>query len=148
MMSPKRPRSSTVLILLATLFAAACGANESILKSGKETPSPSIPAPPAGVSTFTSDLEAMRTAGFTSIYILRRRDGQPMNSEDRAVIRQNTEGVNRRVASDSDRAILIGSNYQIPAENLKVMFERFAVEDQSPPPQPAPSAASNANANK
>ena len=52
----------------------------------------------------------MRTAGFTFIYALRRKDGGIMNAEDVGVIKLQTVDTNRRVKTDDDRAVLIGTN--------------------------------------
>jgi len=131
------------LIGICLFFAAlvnGCGGNESILKSGKETPAQSNAQPTK--STFDSDLESARTAGFNYIYVLRRKDGEALNSEDRGVIRTNTATANRRFAADEGRAFIIGSNPPVAPENLAALRAHFAVEDHSPPP-PA-----NANANK
>lgn len=133
--------SSVIFIFLISLLACSCGANESILKSGKETP---VQANVEGAkSAIASDLEAMRTAGFTFIYVLRRKDGVRIDAEDRSVIKLQTTDANRRVAADEGRAVIIGTNYQIAATNMAVIYDRFAVENYSS----APSATANANSN-
>ncbi len=115
-------------------FNAACGPNESILNSNKETPPVNAPANiETAVSTFEKDLETMRTADFDFVYVFRRKDGGKLDSQDRAFLRDNTSDSNRRKLSDEDRAIIVGSNYRIPAENLTALNERFAVEDHSKP---------------
>ena len=144
----RRKRAATHLVLVpvfaALLFLAGCGANEGILKSGRETPAPAnadSEKPP-----FAKDLDYMRSAGFTFVYVLRRKDGGVMDAEDRNVIRLNTADANRRVAADDGRAFIIGSNFQIPANNLIKLYDRFAVENYSQPP--AVNVNRNANANK
>ena len=122
------------------LFLAGCGANDTVLRAGKETPSQVTSA----TSTFASDLESMRTAGFSFIYVLRRKDSELMNNEDRGVIRLNTALANRRFSADEGRAFIIGSNPPIPPQNMAALYERFAVEDYSPPP----ASNTNAHANK
>ena len=136
-------RVSSLFLLSCSIFIAACGANEGILKSGKEA------SPQANVETktpFAKELEAMRTADFQFVYVLRRKDGGVMDGEDRGVIRVNTSLANRRVAADDDKAFIIGSNNQIPPQNMMALYERFAVENYSPPP--AANSNSNANTNK
>lgn len=125
-------------VVLAGL-AASCGGNESILRSGKETNGEANALTPQ--SAFAEDLTAMETAGFTWVYVLRRKDGGKIDAEDRSVIRMNTTEANRRVATDEDRAFLIGTNNQIPPEKMTALYARFAIEDRSPPP------AANANSN-
>lgn len=134
----------SAFLSIAAAVSIGCGANETVLKSGKETPVPSNAGTPK--SDFESELGAMRSAGFTFVYVLRRRDGAPMEAEDRGVIRTNTVDMNRRVSADDGRVFIIGSNYQLPPANHTALTARFAVEDMSPPATPTP--ATNTNANK
>ena len=130
--------------ILVSIFASACGANESILKSGKETPAQANVE--SGKTPFTREIDAMRTADFRFVYVLRRKDGGPIDSEDRGVIKVQTATANRRVAADDDKAFIIGSNVEIPPQNMTALFNRFVVENYSPPP--AAAINTNANANK
>lgn len=133
-----------LLLFVMALVVSACGGNEAILKSGKE------PAGQANAestkTSFEKDLESVRTADFSFVYVLRRKDGAPIDSEDKSVIRLNTAQANRRVAADDGRAFIIGSNFALPPKNIAAIYERFAVENYSP--APSPTAASNVNANK
>ena len=131
-------------ILFTAAVLAACGANDNILKSGKETPSTNT----AAVSEIDSDLAAVKNADFRWIYVLRRKDGGVIDAEDKKVIKANTVEANRRVSSDGDKAFIIGTNTQIATEKLAALYEHFAVEDASPPPAPDANANANAAANK
>ena len=126
------------------LILSACGGNEAILKSGKE------PAAQANVesskTTFEKDLEAVRVADFSFVYVLRRKDGGVIDAEDKSIIRLQTAQANRRVAADDGRAFIIGSNFALPPKNMAAIYDRFAVENYSP--APSPTTASNANTNK
>jgi hypothetical protein len=133
----------TLVLALFIALTAACGANDSILKSGKETPGSSNVQPRK--SAFEEDLGSMRTANFSYIYVLRRKDGGKIDAEDRSVIKLQTTDVNRRVSSDDDKAFILGTNTQIPPKNMMALYKHFAVEDYSPPPPPT---NTNANANK
>ncbi|MFN0278457.1 MAG: hypothetical protein ACKVRN_07630 [Pyrinomonadaceae bacterium] len=131
-------------LTLFLMFLLACGANESVLRSGNETP---VQANTVNEKTpFAQDFDAMRTAGFTFIYILRRKDSGTLETEDISVIKLQTADTNRRVKTDNDRAVIIGSNKEIPKENLDVLYARFAVENFSEPP--VVDANVNVNANK
>ena len=121
----------------------ACGANDAVLKSGKETPAPSNVE--VSKPTFEKELDEIKAANFTFIYVLRRKDGQKLDSEDRSVIRLQTVDMNRRVTADEDKAVIIGSNYQIPAKNMFVLLDRFALQNYS---LPLPAVDANSNANK
>ena len=126
-------------LLTFLLVLTACGANDKILQSGKQTPDTN--ATPR--SAIDDDLTAMRNADFRFVFVLRRKDAGPIDAEDRAVIKANTAEANRRVSSDNDKAFVIGTNNALPAEKLAALYQRFAVEDHSP--APANDANSNAN---
>lgn len=136
----------TLVLTFLLALTAACGANDGILKSGKETPAPSNVQPTR--SAFEEDLGSMRTADFSYVYVLRRKDGGKIDAEDRSVIKAQTADANRRMSSDDDRAFIIGSNNQIPPKNMFVLFDRFAVENYSPPPVANTNVNTNTNVNK
>lgn len=127
--------SRTISLAALISLLAACGANENILKSGKETPAPPSADAPA-ISTMDRDLEEMRTADFAFVYVLRRKDGGVIDRADKDVVRLHTANVNRRVLSDGDKALLIGSNYAIPPGDMAALNDRFAIEDHSTSPAP------------
>ncbi len=129
-----RPQLGYFVIFASLLISLGCGGNESILRSGKETP---VPVNTASKTAYEQDLEAMKTAGFKYLFVLRRRDGEKLDTEDRGVIKLHTSQVNRRVAADDDRAFLVGSNYELAAKSILALKDRFAFEDLSPPPTAA-----------
>ena len=122
---------SLTLIASALVSAAACGANETILRSGKETPSPvnSVPS----VTTLEKDVADMRTADFSIILVLRRRDRAAMDADDRSLIRQQTDQANRRVSSDGGKAVVVGSNFPLLVEKYAPLRDRFDIENFSKP---------------
>jgi hypothetical protein len=132
-----------VILLLFAIFASACGPNEGILKSGK--PDPNLANATPTVSTVERDVADMRTADFVTIIVVRRRDGGTMDAADRGVIRDATAEANRRIGSEDDRAFVIGSNQPIALEKLRILTDRFAVENYSPPTDVIPANAANAN---
>jgi hypothetical protein len=129
-------------LCLTVILSFGCGANETVLKSGKENAQPTSTASPK--SAFESDMDGMQTAGFSFIYVLRRTDGGPIDAQDKTFIKAHTTDTNRRVASDEGKAILIGTNQPIPPIHLEALYGRFAVENHSPPPP----ANTNTNANQ
>lgn len=127
------------IILCASL--TACGPNEGILKSGKDNPAEVNTA--SSQTTFAKDLEEFRTADFSFIYVLRRKDGGEIDAEDRSIIRLNTDGANRRVSADNGKAFIIGTNNQIPPKNMAAIYERFAVENYSAASEPNTNTPAN-----
>ena len=144
---------AAIILMLIACGGAACGPNQRILESSNDnrpsdaevTSVNSNSAPvPAG---FDQDLESMRTADFNFIYVFRRKDGGVLDSDDRSFMNANTPyEINRKKLADSGRALIVGSNFRFPAENFKVMKERFAFEDFSKPESEIMSANANSNA--
>jgi len=131
---------------LVTAFACvgvlgACGANEGILNSGRES-APVNTASPR--NPLDKELDAMRTAGFELIYVVKRKDGGKLEADDRGFIKLQTNGANRRVATDDGLAVVIGSNTQIAPNNMAALSQRFTIDDYSPPAE----TNGNSNANK
>lgn len=136
-----RTAINTALAALIALLAAACGANEGIIKSGRSGANTANTVSQG--SSIDRVIGDMQTAGFTTILVLRRKDGGKMDSDDRGVIRVQTSDANRRIGSDDETAFIIGSNQAMTPEKMAVLTTRFAVEDRSPQDTAAP-----ANTNK
>ncbi len=124
-----------LFVLVATTLISACGPNKRIIESGQENPSldranANLERP---ARSFETDLEAMRTADFGHIYVLRRMDGGPMDADDKRFLSANIPAdANRRELSDEGRALLVGTNFPIPDNMLVILKERFSFTDHSP----------------
>ena len=141
-MTRKIRQETTVLaVFISSCLLLACGANENVLRSGKETPMPVNAAPQK--DPIEQELDAMRTAGLQFIYVLRRKDGGKIDADDRGVIKLQTVDTNRRVATPDGLAIVIGSNTQIPPKNLAALYQRFAVDSYSQPAAADANSSSN-----
>jgi len=125
-----------VIVVSAAAFLG-CTPNQRFLNSANERP----PEPSSINSTGTvqpakieDDIAAMQTADFNFVYVFRRTDGGEIDADDRAFMSANIPyEINRKKISDSGRALVIGSNFRLPAENFKALRERFAFEDYSKP---------------
>jgi len=136
------PRRYVLMLLVAaSMLAGACAANQNLLR--KESGLASNSSTPK--SQYEQDLDAIRTAGFTYIFVLRRRDGGKMTAEDRGFIKQQTVDTNRRVSTDDDRVFLIGSNNALPSQNVAALYDRFAIENYSTPPEQNTNSTANSN---
>ena len=137
-------------VLALALAFTGCTPNERILNSSNERPPepssvdrPATAAPPAGID---ADVAAMKTADFNFIYVFRRKDAAPLDASDRAFMNANLPyEINRKKISDGGQALVIGSNFRLPAENFKAMKERFAFEDFSKPESEIMPANANSN---
>lgn len=154
-----RPMRRTVAFLIASavcgivLMYSGCAANESILKSNTAS-EPDITTQSTNVepskSSYERDLEAMRTADFDYIFVIRRKDGAKLDADDRAVMRAVTAEANRRSLSEDDKAVIVGANYPIIADKMKTLADRFNIEDLSKPPaerKPIGNSSTNAAPN-
>jgi len=127
-------------ILVVTALAAggltfACGPNESILKSGtNEGPKTENSSnAQAKYDSIESEIENMRTANFDFILVLKRKDGAAMQADDKSFVRITTPNANRRSLAEHETVIVIGSNSRVPPEIMKVLSDRFIVDDFSKP---------------
>lgn len=121
-------RLTGVAIFATIAFSIACGPNDRIMRSAEtnvETPQPGATQPQ--VDEYTREVEAMRTAGLTTVFSIKRRDGQAFQADDRNVIRVNTALANRRVVGYDDKWAVIGTNTKLSDENLKALDERFTI---------------------
>ena len=120
-----------LLIVVTTL---ACGPNEGVLQSGRETPAPvnvSDNNKPSAALTVDDEIQAMRYADFRIIMVIRRKDGAKLAGDDKNIIKTATVDMNRRVLSDEGRAIVIGSNFAITPDKMSALASRFLIEDHS-----------------
>lgn len=125
------------VVLAGTLvLLAACTPNQRIVDSSnsqrgdRQTNTASTPVR----SSLEQDVDSMKTADFVFIYVFQRKDGQALDADDKRFASETVPSeMNRRTLSDEGRAIVIGSNFRMPPENLKLLKERFSFEDHSQP---------------
>ncbi len=100
-----------------------------------EKPNAVITAPPLTAedkqASFQNELEKMRTANLQYVFVFRRKDGGAFDGEDKKFLRASLPFNNRVVLADEDKAVIVGSNYKFPPENLEALRLRFIVEDYS-----------------
>ncbi|MFN2500851.1 MAG: hypothetical protein ABR530_02440 [Pyrinomonadaceae bacterium] len=130
-------------LFLCLAISTGCSGNQAVLQSGRQSPTPA--SIENKLDSFESDLNQMKTAGFTWLYVVRRRDGAPLDTEDKNLLRAATGDANRRVLSDSGRAVIVGSNYAASLAGIDSLKTRFDVADLSPPPTPTPQSVEYSN---
>lgn len=136
---------TSILFTALALIVCSCAPNQRIVDSSNNwgTPNAVDPGSTPVKSSLEKDIEAMRTADFIFIYVIKRKDGGPLDVEEKKFASAVIPGeMNRRTLADEGRAILIGSNFRMPDESRKLIEERFAVEDLS---REVPAGNSNAN---
>jgi hypothetical protein len=125
-------------LLLAVNLVCACSPNQRIAESNARlTNAEANRAEATPVQrSLEQDIEAMRTADFIFIYVIKRKDGGPLDAEDKQFASSVIPGqMNRRTVSTDGKAILVGSNFRLPEAERKLIEERFALEDLSRDPE-------------
>jgi hypothetical protein len=139
------------LLIAAAFFSFSCQPNAAILESSKNATSERANSLEAAnnqpKNSFARDLETMRTANFDFIYVFRRKDGAPLDADDKKYVKLNSPTeTNRFILSDEDKAVIAGSKYKFAEQNLMALRDRFNIEDFSKPPiDTPPNAENNAN---
>jgi hypothetical protein len=142
-----RKKITSILLIVVAAMVSSCAPNQRIVESnGQLTNAETQRAAATPVrSSLDKDIESMRTADFIFIYLIKRKDGGPLDAEDRQFASAVIPGeMNRRTIADDGKAILIGSNFRMPEESQRLIVERFTFEDLS---REVPSTNSNADVN-
>ena len=134
------------MLVVAATIVSSCAPNQRIVESNAELAEANVnqaAATPVRPS-LEKDIEAMRTADFIFIYVIKRKDAGLLDAEDKQFASAVIPGeMNRRTVADEGKAILIGSNFRMPDESRELVEERFVFQDLS---REVPAANSNANA--
>ena len=84
------------------------------------------------VSDFARKLDYVRRGQYMLVYVFRRKDNAPFQSDDKAYLKANApRDTNMWVLTDDGTAALAGSNFQFTTEQLQALNQRFALEDYS-----------------
>ena len=146
-MSIRQIKLKYIALAFILLVTVGCTPNQSILNSANESAAPQVSAnvvPAAG--NLESDLQSMRNADFNFIHLFRRKDGKAMAADDKRFVSGITPvETNRRQLSDDGKAIITGSNYKFPPDVMKLLTDRFIMEDYSKPESEIMAANSNSN---
>ena len=111
---------ATVLVFASCLALAACGDKGSQRQKSN--------APPK--SDFERGLDTVRRGSYVRIYVIRRADGQPLSSEDRLYLRQNTPmETGMWVVTEDNRAAIAGAGFEFEPKHFEALSQRFTVED-------------------
>lgn len=135
------------LLLTGVSFVFACQPNQAIINSQRNAQTQPANAPERVANSYERDLETMRTADFDTIFVIRRKDGGVLDADDKRFIKMTSPPeTNRFIVTDGEKAVIAGSKFKFPEENLKILQERFAIENFSKPIEETPNTNVNANA--
>ena len=131
-----------ICLIISAFLNVACESPS--LKANRATESPT---PENKQTPFEQDLQTMKTANFEYVFVFRRKDGGKIDGEDKTYLKTNLPpNTNRVLTSDDDKAVIAGSHFIFPPENLEILRKRFNVEDLSEQKQTNSEENTNTNA--
>lgn len=136
-----------ISLLIFLLIALGCQPSQRILEDRQPTATPIVDeTPQVPVDDFAERLKSVQTGGFDFVYAFRRKDGEVLTSEDKKYLRENLPpDTNQKQLTSDEKAVIIGSNYIFPLENLDALKKRFKIEDYSPKEEPKQDQNTNVN---
>ncbi len=109
------------LALCALALACSAGCNRGGSKTAAPTPQK---------SDFEKKLDYVRRSQHIKIYVVRRRDGAPLNADDKLFLRRNTPPeVATWVLTDDGTTAIAGANFDFEPKNFQALAKDFTVED-------------------
>jgi hypothetical protein len=117
-----RARPCVWLSTCALLFVCFAGCN----RAGSSRQA----APTPQKSDFERKLDIGRRAPHVKIYVVRRKDGEPLQPDDKDYIRRNTPlEVATWLLTKDERAAIAGANFDFEPKHFEALNKRFTVED-------------------
>lgn len=123
------------VISVCLLISAGCTPNKRIMEASEPAITQNGPrSTEPAKSSFETDMEAMRTADFHYIYVFRRKDNTVFTNDDKLLLSSGMPmEINRRKLSDEGKALIVGSNFPMPKEDMKMLTDVFSLENLSKP---------------
>jgi hypothetical protein len=110
-------RAGAAAVVLAACLAACGGSQQQ-----------KAAAPPK--SDFERSLDTVRRGSYVKIYVIRRTDAQPLATEDKLFLRQNTPmETGMWVVTEDGRAAIAGAGFEFEPKHFEALSKRFTVED-------------------
>ena len=81
-------------------------------------------------SDFENSMDTVRRGQFVKIYVIRRKDGEPLQSDDNSFLRANTPmETGMWIVTEDNRAAIAGAGFEFEPKHLDALSKRFTVED-------------------
>jgi hypothetical protein len=81
-------------------------------------------------SDFEQTLDSVRRSPHVKIYVVRRKDGEPLQPDDKDYIRRNTPlEVATWLLTKDERSAIAGANFDFEPKHFEALNKRFTVED-------------------
>lgn len=123
----KSARPITIFLLLAGLTLCSCANSKS--GSANEPISTQVTPVPPPKTEFEQALDFVRKGQYTYVWVLARKDGKPLDSDDGAFLRKTAPQVVDWVTTEQGRRVIAGTNFNLEKGNLDVLRKRYNVED-------------------
>ena len=121
--------SLIVLMLLAGAISLNSCGGSSAPATNESATAPSSPAPSPKVG-LEQDLDWIRKGQYTYVWVFRRKDGKPLDSDDGAFLRKNAPQVVDWATTDKEKKYVVaGTNFDLALGNLELIKKRFVAED-------------------
>jgi hypothetical protein len=127
----KQPFIFCLVILLAALITTCRKSGTNSATATEETPAASPRANASPLSEFEQRLQFIRNGQFTYVYVMSRKDGKPLDSQDSQFLRTNAPQVVDWVTTDDKKKAIGGTNFNLEEGNLNAIRKRLVVEDYS-----------------
>lgn len=124
MKNQKIKKLQVIALVLVGIFAFSCGS-----QSADQIKSDS--APEKKISEFERELKYLKTADFNYIFAFKRKDGKPLDSEDKKFLKHESRTANRHTLTNDGKTAFVGTNYKLSNKNLEKLKKRFLLEDFS-----------------
>jgi len=120
------------LILVLTLGACGGGGAPATSSTNTNTPAATPAGPsPSPLTDFEEALRFVRNGQYTYIYVISRKDGKPLTSEDSDFLKINAPQLVDKAATKDRMKVVGGTNFNLEEGNLELLKKRFVVEDYS-----------------
>lgn len=123
----------SVLLSIVFLFTGCDSpSNSSTPAPVGQVSTPSPQASPSPLTEFDEALRFVRNGQYTYIWVVKRKDGRPLDGPDGAFLRTNAPQIVDWVKADKEGTKFIGgTNFNLEEGNLELLKKRFVTEDYS-----------------
>jgi hypothetical protein len=106
-------------VALALLAGAGCD------RRGSQTTNARPPK-----SDFERSIDTVRRGQYVKIYVIRRKDAEPLQPDDKAYLRANTPmETGMWIVTEDNRTAIAGAGFEFEPKHLDALNKRFTVED-------------------
>src|ERR1044071_2057455 len=119
-------------LILVLILGACSGGGPANSNTNTTAQAPASPLPSSSPLTdFEEALRFVRNGQYTYVYVLSRKDGKPLTSEDSDFLKINAPQLVDKAATKDRMKVVGGTNFNLEEGNLELLKKRFVVEDYS-----------------